>query len=128
MLNKRGWGLREMILLSSVLIIFLFVAIFYIYTLYNNIGESMLVNSYSNMERKLESQAEIYLSDYYDNPLTDTDITITRSVLKSHDLDVSLVDSEGNSCSGYVLANKTRVKAYIKCDDYMTEGYRRSRW
>lgn len=128
LLNKHGWGLREMLLVSSVLFIFLFIAIFYIYALYDNLDKNMLVTPYSEMESKLERQANIYLNDYYDNALSEHEITITRSVLKSHDLDVSLIDPNGNSCSGYVLASKNGVKAYIKCDEYTTDGYKRSRW
>lgn len=35
-LNKNGWSLNEMLLLSGILIIFLLVAVFYISSMYNN--------------------------------------------------------------------------------------------
>ncbi len=36
-LNKRGWGYGTMILLMTILCLFLIVAIYYIYRLYNNV-------------------------------------------------------------------------------------------
>ena len=42
MLNKKGWGLKEMLLLSGLLVIFLFIAIFYIYILYANFDKDVI--------------------------------------------------------------------------------------
>lgn len=126
-LNKNGWSLKEMLLLSGILVLFLFVAIYYIISLYNNFGEEVKATDYSALEKRLEDHALIYLNDYYDESLSSEEITITRNVLRSYNLDVILEDNKGNSCSGYVMAHKTHGKiytnAYIKCNDYMTEGY-----
>lgn len=127
MLNKRGWGLKEMILLSGILVIFLVIAIYYVVSLYHGIGEEVTNSSYYELEERLENQAKIYLSDYYNIPLTSEKITISRAILRSYNLDVSLIDSLGNACSGYVVAYKTMgvttVNGYIKCNDYQTVGY-----
>lgn len=127
MLNKNGWGLREMLVLSGVLILFLIIAIYYIYTLYQELGIEMTSSYYYGLESDLENSAEVYLQDYYDGTLDSDGLTITRSVLRSYDLDVSLVDANGNACSGYVIAKKTRgensIDAYISCPNYTTEGY-----
>ncbi len=127
MLNKNGWGLREMLVLSGVLGIFLIVAIYYIYTLYDSLDEEVTINYYYDLEEKLENQARVYLDDYYDENLNSDYITITRSVLNTYNLDVNLLDLDGNACSGYVKANKTRgnvnIDAYISCRDYITDGY-----
>ena len=126
-LNKNGWSLKEMLLLSGILVLFLLVAIYYIATLYNNFGEEVKATNYSLLEKRLEDKALIYLNDYYNDMLTSEEVTITRNVLKSYNLDVVLEDNKGNSCSGYVIANKTHgkvyTKSYIKCNSYMTEGY-----
>jgi len=126
-LNKNGWGLKEMLILSGVLLIFLIVSIYFIISMYNNFNNDVMATNYEALEEKLEKQARIYLNDYYDEILTNDYITITRNVLKSYNLDVVLEDNKGNSCSGYVMANKTHAKvevnAYIKCDDYQTNGY-----
>lgn len=123
MLNKHGWGLKEMLILSGILILFLFVAIFYIFTLYNELDKEISSNYYSSLEHDLEASAEIYLNDYFDGVLTDEKITISRNVLRLYDLDVTLKDKNGNLCSGYVVANKDAIKGYISCDEYTTEGY-----
>lgn len=116
-----------MILLSGILLVFLVIAIYYIISLYNNFDEEVQVTDYTLLEERLEKQALIYLNDYYDEILTNEDITITRSILKSYNLDIILEDNNGNSCSGYVMAHKTYgeiyTTAYISCDNYVTEGY-----
>lgn len=126
-LDKNGWSLKEMLVLSGILMIFLIIAIYYIVSLYNNFGAEVKTTNYSELEKKLEDQALIYLNDYYDELLTSEDITITRNVLRSYNLDIILEDNKGNSCSGYIMAHKTHgkvyTKSYIKCNDYMTEGY-----
>ena len=126
-LNKNGWSLKEMLLLSGILMFFLIIAIYYIVSLYSNFGGEVKATNYSLLEEKLENQALIYLIDYYDEILTNEDITITRNVLRTYNLDIILKDSAGNSCSGYVMAHKTHgqiyTKSYIKCNKYMTDGY-----
>ena len=126
-LNKNGWSLKEMLLLSGILVLFLLIAIYYIVSLYNNFGEELKATNYSLLEKRLEDKALIYLNDYYNDMLTSEEVTITRNVLRSYNLDVVLEDNKGDSCSGYVIANKTHGKvynkAYIKCNGYMTEGY-----
>lgn len=126
-LNKNGWSLKEMLLLSGILGLFLLVAIYYISALYDNFDKEVKVTNYAELEKNLEKQALIYLNDYYDEILTNDNITITRNVLRSYNLDIILEDNEGKSCSGYVTANKTHgkiyTKSYIKCNNYMTEGY-----
>ena len=126
-LNKRGWGLSEMLLLSSCLIVFLLLATYYIYVLYGKFERDDNTNNYITLEEKLENQTLIYLNDYYDEPLSNNKITISRNVLKSYDLDIPLTDNDGNACSGYSIAYKTKgivyVDGYIKCNNYVTDGY-----
>lgn len=126
-LNKQGWGLREMLILSGILILFLCVSIYFIYIFYNSFDKEMKSNYYEGLENNLEYQTTIYLNDYYDEALTSDKITISRSVLRSYDLDIELKDKHEKACSGYVTANKsmgkTNVDAYIKCENYETKGY-----
>ncbi len=127
MLNKKGWGLVEMLVLTGVLAIFLFIAIFLIYNAYRNLDTSISNNYYHDLENKLEEQAAIYLDKYYDEDLTSDYVTITRNVLKVYDLDVTLSDPSGKACDGYIKANKTKgvinIDGYIKCANYTTTNY-----
>ncbi len=123
MLNKKGWGLREMLVLSAVLIIFLMVAIYYIYRLYGDLNRDLNNNYYYDLEAKLEGQARVYIDDYLTQDLDNNYLTITRGNLRNYNLDVELKDKDGKACSGYVKANKDEINGYIKCEDYETDGY-----
>lgn len=125
--NKNGWGLRVMLILSGVLVLFLAIAIFYIYVLYDSMNKEVSVSYYYELEDNLESQALIYLNDYYNDTLTNEELTITRNVLRTYDLDISLIDHKGNACSGYVVASKSKgiinTNGFISCKNYQTKGY-----
>ena len=49
-LNKRGWGLVEMLLLSSLLIIFLLIAAYLVYILYSTFEKSVVSDNYLILE------------------------------------------------------------------------------
>ena len=127
MLNKHGWSLREMLILSGILIVFLFIAVYYIFTMYRDLDLEIGNNHYSNLEEKLEENAIVYLEDYYEGDLNSEGLKITRGMLRSCDLDVELRDKDGHVCAGYVVARRTHgeddIKAYISCPDYTTEGF-----
>lgn len=127
MLNKYGWSLREMLILSGILIVFLFIAVYYIFTMYRDLDLEIGNNHYSNLEEKLEENAIVYLEDYYEGDLNSGGLKITRGMLRSYDLDVELRDKDGHVCAGYVMARRTHgeddIKAYISCPDYTTEGF-----
>ena len=127
MLNKHGWSLREMLILSGILIVFLFIAVYYIFTMYKDLDLNITNNYYGNLESRLEENATVYLEDYYEGDLSSEEIKITRGMLRSYDLDVELRDQDGHVCAGYVVARRTHgeddIKAYISCPDYTTEGF-----
>ena len=127
MLNKHGWGLKEMLVLSGILVLFLIIAIYYIFTLYQEMGREVTASYYYDLENDLVESAKVYVKDYYDQDLNSEGVTITRSILRAYDLDVSLKDSNNKACSGYVIADKTHgeehYKAYISCPNYTTDGY-----
>lgn len=127
MLNKHGWGLKEMLVLSGILLLFLIIAIYYIFTFYKEMGREVTTTYYHDLEHDLEDSARVYVQDYYDGNLNSDGLTITRSLLRSYDLDVTLRDRDGHVCSGYVIASRTQgedtYQAYISCPDYTTEGF-----
>ena len=127
MLNKHGWSLREMLILSGILIVFLFIAIYYILIMYKDLDLNITNNYYDNLESRLEENATVYLEDYYEGDLSSEEIKITRGMLRSYDLDIELRDKDGHVCAGYVVARRTHgedgIKAYISCPDYTTEGF-----
>ena len=127
MLNKHGWSLREMLILSGILIVFLFIAVYYILIMYKDLDLNITNNYYDNLESRLEENATVYLEDYYEGDLSSEGLKITRGMLRSYDLDIELRDKDGHVCAGYVVARRTHgeddIKAYISCPDYTTEGF-----
>lgn len=127
MLNKNGWGFTEMLVLMGILALFLFIAIYFIYRAYNDYDTNINNKYYQKLENKLEEQATIYLDNYYDEVLTNDSIIITKDILQVYNLDVTLNDSNGQACDGYVKANKSKgirnIKGYIKCPHYETNNY-----
>lgn len=129
-LNNRGWGLKEMLILSSILIFFFCLAIYFIYVLYDSLADGFVVNEdyinesvYIEMERNIEEKSINYLSDnYVDNDtLVDIDLLIKEDYLEK------VIDPEtDNECTGYIKINnydELDLKAYIKCDNYITKNY-----
>lgn len=116
-----------MLILSGILIVFLFIAVYYIFTMYRDLDLEIGNNHYSNLEEKLEENAIVYLEDYYEGDLNSEGLKITRGMLRSYDLDVELRDQDDHVCAGYVMARRTHgeddIKAYISCPDYTTVGF-----
>lgn len=127
MINKKGWSLKEMIILSGVLAIFLLIAIYYIVTLYSDFGQELNNNYYHNLENQLEEVAYDYVNEEYDTVLDLDEINISKYVLEVYDKDFTLQDEDGKACDGYVSFAKSNgniyVEGYINCASYMTEGY-----
>lgn len=124
-LNNHGWGMRQMIWLTSGLLIALIVAIYFISILFNSLDVTRVDNSYFDLETKLENAAIRYVSD------NDIDINnikkISLSTLKNEGYIEDFRDEEGNYCGGYVktsyVGNVEDYEAYISCNNYETEGY-----
>lgn len=59
-LNNNGWGLKEMMIISSILLMFLLFAAYYIWVLYSDLSKSR-PNAYDDLEYVLQSSAASYL-------------------------------------------------------------------
>lgn len=75
-------------------------------------------------EEALVNQAEKYLGTYPGLfPMKGQSTTITSEKLKDEGFDPKLE----NECVGYVIVESKDMgftyNAYVKCDDYITEGY-----
>ena len=142
-LDNRGWGLREMIIYSSALLMCLLLSAFLINMLYNDVGNPSSGNSsetktnndekkdvieekndkldnkidlnyYYAYEDRLVDAAAIYLKKY---PIefVDNSIKITVDTLESSNLINKLQDiSTRNICSGYVTIKMVEDEYDIK--------------
>ncbi len=122
-LNKNGWGLKEMVVISGILILFLVLAIYNIY----QIDTYFKDREYIILENKLLEKSLVYLNNYYDDTLNSEGIIVSNELLKKYDLDIPLVDISGNPCKGYVKITKSHGEVnktpYITCNKYKTVGY-----
>lgn len=145
-MNNKGFGLNEMIIYSTIILVFLLIATFYVISLYSEINSDGIKKSelptnenvvtetnsskdsvkeelpnYLSYEQELESASFNYLED--------NEMVVNNEMRLEYDnlLNSGYVSKMNDNCSGYVIVypqdNNFSVKSYIKCDNYMTEGY-----
>ena len=139
-LNNKGWGFTEMFVLMGILIIFLGIAIFFIYRMYNGLEQNNLIKTndntsikapekteikylYSDLEYKMKNGTIRYINNFFKEEIT--------SDLISKDVITPIKDLKDNSiCSGYVKvlyqsSDYVTYLPYLKCSNYTTNGYDR---
>ncbi|MCI8467719.1 MAG: hypothetical protein HFI08_06015 [Bacilli bacterium] len=129
-LNNKGWSLREMVFLSSILLAFLLVAIFMIIRLYHGLNKSGITDTpvvqkylYEDVERNVLDAGIDYYNEYYNG---EENIRITVSKIRRKGLITSNelhAEGEKRSCDGYVEFQDGIPEVFIKCENYMTKGY-----
>ena len=134
MLNKNGWGYREFLFAGAVLFIALLVTTFFVIRLYKGLPDlsSFLTEplSYQDIEENLDYKSLEYINGYYKQDITTGVIVVSTDNLLKYDIikKKDLKDTDNNDlCKGYSLIRKEKgeliSKSYIKCDNYVTEGY-----
>ena len=106
---------------SSILLIFLLIAAYYIYVLYNNLDLSTA--SYAQMELKLQTSAAKYVNKYNLGDLRR--IISLESLQKEGYIDI-FTDSNDDECNGYVIYQNKEYNSYISCKHYKSFGYNQS--
>lgn len=134
-LNNSGWSMKEMIIFSSILLVFLLIAVFNIMRLYhglnpsteNNKGNSNINEtkkySYEDLEEKLLDAGLDYFNEYTnsdENVKIKTEQLIKTKLLTSSDL---MPEDEKKECKGYVLFENGEPFSFIHCQNYETNGY-----
>lgn len=128
-LNNKGWGLSSMVFYTSIILVALLVATFYVIALYSdldrNLYDSNNDSTFKTYEEDLKNNALNYIIA---RTFEDGNYTITYDVLKNNSYLEKIIDSKtNNECDGYVKVNvkdsNYEAKSYLKCDSYVTEGY-----
>lgn len=114
-LNNHGWGLKEMLIISAILILFLLFVAYSIVALYHNLDNKAPV--YSGLENTLIKAAIKY------NAVYDSVNFITLQDLKEAEYIEIFTDSNDEECDGYVLMEDGDYIPYIKCKNYKTRGF-----
>ena len=144
MLNNHGWGMRDMIIYSCVILLFLLIATYYIRTFYKGLSnatntvvetkktEEVIkkqdVSLYNNYEQRMHNAAINYVYQYYGD-LDRSIASITLNDLTSKGYIEPLYDQLDNSlCMGYsdVWDSEDSVlhaSSYVRCTHYKTVGY-----
>ena len=147
-LNKNGWGFLEFFCFLVVFVVCLVGAFKGLQKLglldennqfINNKNNSSSTNnkkdeeekpkvSYKELQENMVEAAKKYISDNYNNQLGLDTLNIRVSQLKNTGLLKKLEDNEGRDCSGYVsvsvdASGENLYMPYLKCKDYVTEGY-----
>lgn len=150
-LGNGGWGYRDMIIYSSIIIIALVFVAVSIGNFYDSLPEPQTYNPssninqnddneenkntdvvidenyYANLEARVKSATLDYVNTYsYD--MTDDILNVSVETLVSFNFLDPLYDSNGTICTGYsnVFINNQgtfEIKPYISCSNYVTSGY-----
>ena len=119
MLNKYGWGFRQMLIMTSILLILLLFVTYYIYVFYNKL-DTKEASQYFVLETRLKSAAILYAKN---NNLTTGNVSLYT--LKKAGYIESFTDVNDDECNGYVIFSNDKYDSYIKCKYFMSSNYDR---
>lgn len=133
-LNNHGWGLKQMILYSAILLIALLCISIFGHQLEDGIGETFRKNlkgtiTYSTIEEEIKAKTLSYIQKYYKEKIGTGTITITTNNLIKYQMlnELDLITSENDTCVGYALVRKEKeeliVEPFIHCNQYETKNY-----
>ncbi len=116
--NNHGWGLKEMLFLSAILLFFVFLIAVLINQLYET-TDSLINNptSYQQVENNLKIAAKEYYEEYHEDYILSDDLIFEKY------LTLKNMTVKDDICEGYVTYQERHFNAYITCDKYETEGY-----
>lgn len=125
--NNHGWSLKEMIVLSAILIMALMVATFHVMRFSKGVKDNTLTNNYIALENQVTAATESYLQEYY-GEITSSLVISTDNLISYGFLSSDSFSNSNDSCKGYALVNgynqeEYSINSYIKCNQYETENY-----
>ncbi|MBQ8659808.1 MAG: hypothetical protein IJ475_03115 [Bacilli bacterium] len=151
MLNNHGWGLKDMIIYTCIILFFFFIACFFIGAMYRDFEEGYYDNDSDNqivsdvLEEPIHEEEYIDYKYYYEKEfifkssvdvyLNELNYDVTNHIfnIRLNELvnlrymDMIYDPITGTACDGYanVIGEGTQyeINAYILCSNYMSEGY-----
>jgi hypothetical protein len=144
MLNNHGWGIRDMIIYSCIILLFLLIATYYIKSFYSGLSNAsntvvetkqeekvekeINYSLYKNYEQRMSNAAINYVYNHY-NGLNNGIASVRLTELISGGYIEPLYDQkDGTGCVGYSNVWDTEdgvlhASSYISCTSYKTEGF-----
>ena len=125
--NNHGWSLKEMIVLSAILIMALMVATYHVMKFSKGVKDNSLTGNYIALENQVTAATEAYLQEYY-GKITSSLVISTDNLISYGFLSSDSFSNSNYSCKGYALVNgynqeEYSISSYIKCNQYETENY-----
>lgn len=114
-LNNKGWGFRDMLVYSGILLFFFILATIYISTLYNNIN-SDISNNVSDSNTIVKDE----VNDEVDNEIIDKEVEIDYSYYHNKEMEIE------KAVYTYLLNNNIIIVSNIiniSLDDLINQGY-----
>ena len=147
MLNNHGWGMRDMLIYSCIILIFLLIATYYIKSLYRGLSmdDKVVTNEvveeddtkptkeinydlYVNYEQRMNNAAINYVKRYYSS--LDTGIASVElwDLTNGGYIEILYDQVDYSRCLGYANVwdnedGELNASSYIKCPSYTTDGY-----
>lgn len=149
--NNHGWSVKEMIIYVCILLIFLFVATSLISSMYedlsnqvNNTNNKFQANTNNDQLKEEKSEIDTSFYDAYEERMeqatlsymNNVDIILEKSIymvtledLITYGYIEMLYDQiDGSTCIGYSnifdnVNGEYEVNSYVRCNNYVTEGY-----
>ena len=133
-LNNKGWGITELLISGAIILFLLLLSAYYIHRLYKTIDKPLVsassetvlfdnVDYYNDYERDFSSAASRYVN-YNNIYLPSTGYTIYMSELVNEGYIDRLYERKDHTkCDGYVFIKNGNYNPYIRCSNYVTEGY-----
>src|SRR5574344_701829 len=141
-MNKKGWGLSEMMFLTGIVLVALIVVGILVAINFknNDLKDPVVItnddtekkdnnNSYDDLENMMITAAKKYIENDTDQNKQEK-IIVTLKTLQKEKLIEEIYDAKTNrtKCSGYVIIEKTDegtpYKPYMKCSfKYTTKDY-----
>ena len=125
--NNQGWGLREMLFFSGILLLAVIVVAILVNTLYNDLSSSLpnsddnkTGSTYEQVEENLVNAAKRYYRAHKDEA---GDLIVSEDLIAEGYITVQKLTVNNDICDGYVLVDDEVFTPYITCTNYETEGY-----
>ena len=125
--NNQGWGLREMLFFSGILLLAVIVVAILVNTLYNDLSSSLPNNAsdknastYEQVEENLANAAKRYYRAHQEEA---GDLIVSEDLIEENYITVQKLTVNNDICDGYVLVEDDVFTPYITCTNYETEGY-----
>ena len=135
-LNNKGWGLSTLLICFCIILIFLVISVYYAYRFSEKIdkdiepdnSDNIVIDYYKNLENNINSAILNYINNGQIIVNNGSTMMLGLTDLRELGFTENIIDKvTRNECSGYVIIkninNVMDINSYLKCDNYITEGY-----